>query len=160
MDDVQGTQGGARVRVPPPAVFLVGIGAGLATDRWLSPLRLPLGLATRLVAGGLVIAAGLVLGLWAIGFFRRTGQDPAPWKPSPTLILHGPYTFTRNPMYVGMTALTLGVGLCTASLWILLLAPLALLVVHVTAVRPEERYLLARFGADYERFRASTRRYL
>jgi protein-S-isoprenylcysteine O-methyltransferase Ste14 len=45
-------------------------------------------------------------------------------------------------------------------LWTVLLAPVALACVHFIAVLPEERYLSSRFGADYDRYRASVRRYL
>jgi protein-S-isoprenylcysteine O-methyltransferase Ste14 len=92
--------------------------------------------------------------------FRRTGQDPAPWKPSPSLILDGPYRFSRNPIYTGMTLVQLGVGISAGNGWIVLLAPLALLIVHVTAVLPEEAYLGERFGESYLRYKESVRRYL
>src|SRR5438309_1447766 len=90
------SQGGARVRVPPPLVFGVAILLG-----WFVPLGVALPWALRWALGGLCIALAVVLGATAIGLFRRTGQDPAPWTPSPELILRGPYRFTRNPMYVG-----------------------------------------------------------
>jgi protein-S-isoprenylcysteine O-methyltransferase Ste14 len=114
----------------------------------------------RLVAGGVCVVGGLALIVWAGGLFRRSGQDPTPWKPSPSLVLQGPYRFTRNPMYVGMTAIQVGIGSCAGNLWILLLAPIGLLIVHLTAVVPEEAYLAERFGADYERFKKTVRRYL
>ena len=159
MSDTQSKQGGARVRFPPPLVFLACIGAGVLLGRVVRPLVLPIPAAPRIAAGALVIAAGLALVIWAFGPFRRTGQDPAPWKPSPSLIAEGPYRFTRNPMYLAMVTVQLGVGVCAGNVWILLLAPLALVLVHFIAVLPEEAYLGERFGQDYARYRASVRRY-
>jgi protein-S-isoprenylcysteine O-methyltransferase Ste14 len=160
MRPVQSKHGGANVRVPPPLVFLGLIGVGLFLGWRVHALPLPVPLIARLVSGGICVVGGLALIFWAGGLFRRSGQDPAPWKPSPSLVLQGPYRFTRNPMYVGMTAIQIGVGACAGNLWILLLAPVALLVVHVIAVVPEEAYLVERFGADYERYKRGVRRYL
>jgi protein-S-isoprenylcysteine O-methyltransferase Ste14 len=148
-------QGGARVRVPPPAVFAAAIAVG-----WFLPIGFAMALWLRLLLGGLLIVGGIALMAPAIRLFRKTGQDPAPWKPSPELIAQGPYRFTRNPMYVGLTLVTLGIGLAGARLGVLLLAPLALLAVHFAAVLPEERYLADKFGEPYLQYKTRVRRYL
>jgi protein-S-isoprenylcysteine O-methyltransferase Ste14 len=59
-----------------------------------------------------------------------------------------------------MTFLTIGLGAALGTLWTLPLAFAALGAVHVLAVRPEERYLAARFGEPYLRYKARVRRYL
>ena len=152
----ESSETGARVRIPPPLVFAVAILIG-----WLLPgLRLHGHHAARIAAGALLVAAGLVLGGAAIGLFRKTGQDPAPWKPTPELVLKGPYRFTRNPMYVGMTLFTLAASALAGHGWIALLAPVALLGVHFTAVLREEEYLAQKFGQPYLAYKASVRRYL
>jgi len=96
----------------------------------------------------------------ARNLFVRTGQNPTPWTPSPELLLAGPYRFTRNPMYLGVTLFQLGLGLAVNNLWISLLAAPALLVVHFTAVLPEEKYLSEKFGEDYKAYLVKVRRYL
>jgi len=92
--------------------------------------------------------------------FKSTGQDPAPWKPSPELVLSGSYRFTRNPMYLGLTCIQIGLGLLLSNLWISLLAAFSLLVVHFIAVVPEERYLSEKFGDSYKGYLLKVRRYL
>lgn len=82
----------------------------------------------------MVVLAGLWLGADAWKLFKRTGQDPAPWKPSPELVLRGIYRFTRNPMYVVMTCIQVDLGLVLNNLWIALLAALSLATVHFIAV--------------------------
>lgn len=151
---VQSAQGGARVRIRPPLPFAAAIlvGAflpGLRPSVWSSA-----------PPGGVLIVIGAALVVWALGWFRRTAQDPAPWLPSPELIVRGPYRLSRNPMYVGLTLITLGFGGLLARGWISLLAPVALLVVHRCAVLPEEAYLEAKFGASYLAYKAKVRRYL
>src|SRR5215813_8708363 len=144
-NDVQSKQGGARVRLPPPLVFLAAIVVG-----WLIPgLRLHGYHGWRIAAGALLLAVGLAAGLGAMRLFRKTGQDPKPWLPSPELVIEGPYKYTRDPMYVGLTLFTLAAAVLSGHFWIAVLAPAALAVVHLTAVLPEERYLTAKFGEPY-----------
>ena len=150
--------GGPSVRLPPPLVFL-GLtlaGAGLQFAR---PLSAPVGWIARAAAATCLIGFGIFIGAWAVGGFKRLGRNPAPWLPSSALILEGPYRFTRNPMYVGMTALALGIGAALNNGWIVALAPVALAIVHFTAVLPEERYLEETFGEGYVELKRRVRRY-
>ena len=155
-NDVQSKQGGARVRIPPPLVFLAAIAVG-----WLIPgLRLHGFHGVRIAIGAVLVLGGLAIGFAAVKLFRKTGQDPKPWMPTPELLYDGPYQYTRNPMYVGMTLFTLAASVLAGHGWIALLSPMALSVVHFTAVLPEERYLTARFGEPYVAYMARVRRYL
>ena len=151
---------GARVRFPPPVVFLLCVSAGVGLGYGLAPIHVPVERSMRLVAGVAVQLLALALVVSARVLFRRTGQNPVPWKPSPELLLDGPYRFTRNPMYVGVTLFQIGLGVTLDNLWISLLSAPALLAVHFIAVLPEERYLSEKFGAPYERYLTRVRRYL
>jgi protein-S-isoprenylcysteine O-methyltransferase Ste14 len=151
---------GAKVRFPPPLVFLGAIVLGVIVQHKAMPLSLVFARGLRLAAAVLILACGVSLVASARILFKRTGQNPIPWKPTPELILQGPYRFTRNPMYVGVTLFVIGLGLAVNNLWISLFAAPALLVVHFIAVLPEERYLAAKFGESYRSFLAQVRRYL
>jgi protein-S-isoprenylcysteine O-methyltransferase Ste14 len=160
VSETESKQGGARVFFPPPLVFVAGAGVGVALQHLAAPLRAGAERGLGVAVGALVVAAGVALIAWAVGLFRRTGQDPVPWKPSPSLIADGPYKRTRNPMYVGMTLIQVGAGFAANNLWISLLAGASLYAVHRIAVLPEEAYLTERFGDAYRSYRASVRRYL
>jgi len=151
---------GARVRFPPPLVFAMGLAAGLVADRYAFPLVAPVPRPIGLAGGCLVIALGVSIVASARLLFHRTGQSPIPWKPSPELLLSGPYRFTRNPMYLGVTLIQAGLGLALDNLWITAFAPLALLAVHFIAVLPEEAYLTEKFGERYREYQRSVGRYL
>ena len=157
---VESRHGGANVRVPPPLVFLVSMGAGVGLHWIVAPPPLPFSRAVGLAIGAALVAVALGLIAWAFGLFKKSGQDPAPWKPVPSLLFDGPYRFTRNPMYVGMTTLQMGLGFLLGNLWVLLLAVASLMVVHYTAVLREEAFLDAKFGDDYRAFKRRVRRYL
>jgi protein-S-isoprenylcysteine O-methyltransferase Ste14 len=147
-------QGGARVRFPPPLIFLAALVGG-----WFMPdLRVSVGLIRQLVAIAAIVVA-LWLGAGAVRLFRKTGQNPRPWLPTPSLVLDGPYRYTRNPMYVGLTLLVLGIGGLAGRGWILIFACVALGLVHFIAVLPEERYLTEKFGDEYTQYMQRVRRY-
>jgi protein-S-isoprenylcysteine O-methyltransferase Ste14 len=152
-------RGGARVRIPPPLVFLAFIAIGVALRYVVTPPPLPGSSTVQVVAGVVCIGWAVALGGWALGWFKRSGQDPAPWKESPSLVIEGPYRFTRNPMYVSMLVLQFGIGWVVGNVWIVYAALFALLVVHYTAVLPEEAYLEEKFGEPYREYKQKVRRY-
>lgn len=156
----QSKHGGAKVRAPPPFVYLGMIIGGALLQRSPWALWLPFAPWLRVVAGSVFALSGLVMVLSARAWFTRTGQDPAPWKPSPELLVQGIYRHTRNPMYVGLSVFQLGLGVALGNLWIAAFAPIALIVVHFSAVRAEEAYLSEKFGDRYLRYQAAVRRYL
>jgi protein-S-isoprenylcysteine O-methyltransferase Ste14 len=78
----------------------------------------------------------------------------------PTKILTGgPYSLSRNPMYVAWTLMYLGVGLVANSLWIVALLPLVVAFTHFFDVRKEERFLEKTFGNEYIQYKGQVRRY-
>ena len=159
MTQVEGERG-AKVSFPPPLVYLASILLGIAMRYTAGPLAVAAYRYLALTAGVAVLLGGvwLIVGAWTL--FRRTGQDPKPWKPTPEIVLSGPYRFTRNPMYLGMACIQIGLGLALNNLWISLLAAFSLLAVHFIAVLPEENYLTEKFGENYRDYLAKVRRYL
>lgn len=151
---------GAAVRFPPPLVYLAALATGVLLQAFVAALPLAIGTGARIGAGLAVAGPGLALIAAALGLFRRTGQDPEPWKPTPEIISTGVYRFTRNPMYVGMTLLQAGIGIGLANAWVVALAPVSLAIVYAIAVRHEEAYLERKFGAAYLAYKASVRRWL
>jgi protein-S-isoprenylcysteine O-methyltransferase Ste14 len=152
----------AGVRIPPPLVFLGALGIGFLADR-LAPW--PIGgtaaFLTLLRRIGIVLAAsGLALDVWSVVLFRRAGTNPLPFRPSTAFVARGPYRFTRNPMYLGMTLLIGGVGLWSARAWIALSALLGAAVIHLYAIPREERYLERTFGESYRDYRRRVRRWV
>jgi protein-S-isoprenylcysteine O-methyltransferase Ste14 len=158
--DVNAVERGADVHFPPPLVFLAGILVGVILRSVAFPLRVPIARTITITGGVLIIALGIALVGSARLWHARTGQSPIPWKPTPALIFQGPYRFTRNPMYVGLTIIQLGLGVALNNLWIALFALPALLVVHFMAVLPEETYLAGKFGDPYRAYLRQVRRYL
>jgi protein-S-isoprenylcysteine O-methyltransferase Ste14 len=83
-----------------------------------------------------------------------------PWTSTPQIVSSGVYRFTRNPMYLGLAAIQLGIGVALGNGWIVALVPAVLAAVHVLAIRPEEAYLERKFGDAYRQYKRSVRRWL
>jgi protein-S-isoprenylcysteine O-methyltransferase Ste14 len=146
------------VRVPPPALYALAVLAGyLLNRRW--PLPVGDGGVVRGLAWVLTLAWVALTGS-SIGRFWRSRTSIVPIRPATTLVIAGPYRFTRNPMYVGLAALTIALGLFINSWWPTVLLLPVLLVVRWFVIAPEERYLERRFGADYLAYRQRVRRWL
>jgi protein-S-isoprenylcysteine O-methyltransferase Ste14 len=156
----QNNERGAEVKFPPPLVYVGFTVLGIIFRYALFPLGVSEHLSIYRWAGIAVLCMGLFLASSARILFARSGQSPIPWKPTPELLFQGPYRFTRNPMYVGLTLIQLGLGLALNNLWISVLAPVSLLVVHFLAVLPEEKYLSEKFGDSYRAYLTKVRRYL
>ena len=72
----------------------------------------------------------------------------------------GPYRFTRNPMYLGMVIIQIGLCLTFSLDWLIFLTPILWAALHFGVVLREEAYLEAKFGAPYQHFKGRTRRWL
>jgi protein-S-isoprenylcysteine O-methyltransferase Ste14 len=149
------------VRYPPPLAFAIPWAIG-----WLLNLVSPmpiLGLgegAWRWLAGGGLVVLGLALAIWAARTFRRAGTPVNPFEPSSALVRQGPFRFSRNPMYVGMTLLYIGGSTLANTFWPILFLPVSLALISFTVIRREEHYLSTRFGAAYDEYRRQVRRWI
>lgn len=150
----------AAVRFPPPFVYLGAVVAGGLLHELFLPLRLPLSTPLRVAGAAVVGGLGIAFVAAAIGLFRKIGQDPAPWTPTPEIVSTGIYRRTRNPMYVGMALVQTAIALGWANGWILALLPVTLVAIRTIAIRHEEAYLERKFGESYLAYKRSVRRWL
>ena len=151
----------ANVRIPPPLIYGLSVVIGWLLEEFLMALSVPLLAPVWLGAISAIFGiAGLIMLVYAAGLFLGAGQNPEPWKTTPSIVVKGIYRWTRNPMYVGMAALQIAVGMYLDNAWIMLLTAPSLIAVYVIAVLPEEQYLTQKFGAEYLRYKDSVRRWL
>jgi protein-S-isoprenylcysteine O-methyltransferase Ste14 len=90
----------------------------------------------------------------------RAGTNVNPYKPTITIVDSGPFGFSRNPLYVAMTIMLVGLTLAANTWWGIFLLPPLLLLMHFGVIRREERYLEGKFGEPYLAYRRRVRRYL
>ena len=107
----------AGVIAPPPLIFLAGLVAGYGMDYlWRTP-PLPFDRETGYMIGAVYGAIGIGVAVAALLGFRRAGTSPEPWHPTSALVVQGIYRRTRNPMYLGITLIYLGITAAFGGLW-------------------------------------------
>ncbi len=150
----------ANVPVIPPVLFGLGAGAGFLLQ-WLVPIRLapPSVEAPVCFAGAALALLSLTFGGWAFATFLRARTTPHPNHPVSALVTWGPYRFSRNPMYVGLSGFTAGLALIANTPWVLAALPPVWLALRRLVIDREEAYLERRYGEEYRAFLARTRRW-
>lgn len=148
----------AGVVVPPPLIFILALVAG-----YLLQLRWPLAAPPRWLAiwvGGAFIVVAVIIGIFALVEFRRAGTTIFPFRPTTALITRGPFSWSRNPLYLSLALGYLGAALALEWTWAIVLLIPALVSLHYGAVVLEERYLESRFGDLYAEYRQRVRRWI
>jgi len=139
------------LKLAPPIWAIAFVLVAAAVSWLLTWPKLP-GLPLPLI-GILLIILGGIAPVWAIMLFRREGTEVNPTSPSNRkLVTVGPYRFTRNPMYLGLVIITLGIALWVGA-WPMFAAPVALFAtanfVHIPF---EEAKMRRQFGASYDAY--------
>lgn len=145
----------------PPLIFASTLGAAWALGLLIPVPILPDRLSsTALVLGLPVCAVAAAIALSGILTFKRAGTNVEPHKPSLVLVENGPYRFTRNPMYLGLILMMLGLSLIFSLDWGLPLTLALWVVLHRGVVLREEAHLAEKFGTPYRVYLGRTRRWL
>ena len=149
----------ALLAIPVPWVFVLGylIGAGLEAIFHLGAFA---NYSFLTPTGFLLFALGAALAAWGWLIFRSRGTTRVPGEVSSTLVTWGPYRFTRNPMYVGLSVAYLGEACIQHQVIPIMLLPVVLAYVNQFVIPLEEERLRAAFGPDYERYKGRVRRWL
>jgi protein-S-isoprenylcysteine O-methyltransferase Ste14 len=154
----------ARAIARPPLLFLAGLLLGFVSDHLL---RLPFpvtraGLAhwvSAIVAGSLIVI-GMAVFVAAARSFSGAATPVQGTKPTRVLVTTGIHGWSRNPIYLGMFLVYVGIGIAVRSPWILILTLPLLLTIRYGVIAREEVYLERRFGDTYRDYRARVRRWV
>ena len=156
MSDIN--SGAPNVKIIPPLVFLAGLVISFLANMWM-----PITVVSDLVAwavGGILIICGAVLTGSAVLKFKDVGTTVRPDRAASTLVTAGPYKVTRNPMYLGLAIVYLGIAIAGQSVWALILLPIVLAIIQRWVIEPEEVFLEKRFGAEYISYKETVRHWI
>ena len=142
----------------PFVMFGIPVLIGLAIHFFWDSSFLPT--AAGLGAGLPLLAAGVLLGLWSVYTMMSQGEHPEPGRGTNTIVLNGPFRFSRNPIYVSLVLSAAGFGIALNSLPVLAGVPIGFAVLALWVVPAEERYLSAVLKDDYTEYLACVRRWL
>lgn len=147
----------AGVIALPPLIYAIPLAATIAADRLLSGKRLP-PVSRALSIGFFIAAVSLVAP--AVVEFRKTGTAIDPFEETTALIESGPFAYTRNPLYVGLTLTYTGIALTARAALPLLVLPGVLWLMNTGVIEREERYLERKFGKAYRKYMKTVPRWL
>jgi protein-S-isoprenylcysteine O-methyltransferase Ste14 len=153
-----GDRHGPGVRIHPPVIFAASILTGYGIHA-LWPLAMPFGLHGKTVAIALLVPALVMTGLCLREFYRAK-TDVRPDRPDTALITTGPYSLSRNPLYLVLVIIQLMVAAGMNMAWIALMSIASVIFITRYAIAREERYLEQLFGQDYRDYRARVRRWI
>jgi protein-S-isoprenylcysteine O-methyltransferase Ste14 len=148
------------MRVPVPWIFVLAYLTGVAAQRSFPIATHSDGSRFTRLAGFFLIGAGIAIAFSAVGLFKRKSTTTVPFEAPTTLVTSGPYRFTRNPMYVGLTIVYFGVAATRLEIWPLVVLPLLLAYVNFEVIPFEERRLRDVFGDAYQQYGLRVRRWL
>jgi protein-S-isoprenylcysteine O-methyltransferase Ste14 len=126
----------------------------------LEPSSLGLGGGWSVVAGLVLLAAGVAAITLAVTTMRRHRTAVRPRAQASHLVTGGAFALSRNPIYLGAAAILAGIALLLDSPLALLLVPAYVLLIDRRFVLSEEAGLQAAFGPEFQAYRARTRRWL
>jgi len=149
------------VKFPPPLLFVAGFVAG-----WMLHRRWPHHVVPHAWErgaqglGAVAIATAVGVMAWAFATFIRHRTAIYPNRPAARIVRDGPFRWTRNPMYISMTLLYVGLAFILNALVPLFFLPLVLFLLVTLVIHREERYLASAFGEDYDAYRREVGRWL
>lgn len=110
----------------------------------------------------LLIATGVVIMLAGVTafYYHNTTVDPRNPSAASALVVAGVYRYSRNPMYLGMTIVLVGVAFILANLGSLLVVPLFVASITLLQIIPEELALEDRFGDSYREYKERVNRWI
>ena len=145
------------VKIVPPSIYTVVFAAGFLLQHFFPMAVLPNAVGRCIALACLL--PGTILCVWALVCFRLGRTSPLPIRPSTALVTTGPYRFIRNPMYVGLGFLYVGLALWFQIVWALVLLPVAIGIIRYRVIAPEEKYLEQKFGTEYLDYKARVPRW-
>ena len=147
------------VKLPPPVwalLYLIPAGALSLMYPWRRLINF------RIVwLGVALIAIGFAIAFCAISLFRIAGTEINPTsETNKSLIIRGPYRFTRNPMYLGLIVLTLGIAFRVGSLPMFAVPVLLFTTANWVHIPFEEAKMRRQFGAAFGAYTSQVRRWI
>ncbi len=151
---------GPGVYIPPPLLYALIFVVALLIQKKIpledSLFRMPV----MKITGAVFLSVALVFLIRSLRQFFQTKNTVVLIKPATSLQKSGVYSISRNPMYLGLAFLYLGISCCIGNWWHLILFPLLIIIMQEYVIKREEKYLEVEFGEEYQHYKNKVRRWL
>jgi protein-S-isoprenylcysteine O-methyltransferase Ste14 len=148
------------VYIPPPLFYVLIFLIALYIQKKVSINVSIFHLQLTKIIGVLLLVISLFFSVTSLRMFFRSKNTLIPIKPASSLQTNGIYNISRNPMYVGLAIVYLGLTCFIGNWWNIILFPILLLIVQEYIINREEKYLTRRFGQEYLDYKSRVRRWL
>ncbi len=148
------------VYIPPPLIYVSFFFLSVFLQR---QLPIPFTWHNTLMAeilGWAFITLYLVFFLPALRQFIFSKNTLVTIRPANALQKSGIYSISRNPMYLSLLFLYIGIAMFKGNPWTIIEIPLLMVTVQGYVIKREEQYLLRRFKADFEEYKKKVRRWI
>src|SRR6476659_8685326 len=146
-------------RIWPPIALGVPLLAGVMVTALAGDPFTPARDGARVV-GAVLLAVFVLWNGWTLSVMAANRTAVLPGGATRVVLDRGPFGLSRNPLYVGLIVLDVGLALLWPSGWALIGVPIGVALLSWGAIVPEERYLRATFGTEYDDYRRRVRRWL
>lgn len=148
----------SKLLIPPPVYFFISLFAvillGMYADSFnliLSPFNL---------IGILIFILGFLFGGSAAMLFKKNKTTLNPNQASSKLVISGPFKFSRNPMYLGMFLMLLGISIYFGNLGSILISIIFFLMIKIVVITFEEKKMSEKFGSQFDNYKLKVRRWI
>ncbi len=145
-------------KILPPVYFLVTV-VMMAALNFFAPIRNILHPPVT-YSGAVVIIIGFIITIWSAALFDKAGTAIKPFDDSTHMVTEGMYQLTRNPMYLGMVVILLGIALLFGTLTPFIPIPIFVWLIQTIFISNEENALEKTFGDEYREYKERVRRWL
>lgn len=148
------------VYIPPPLIYILTFLAAVFIQRKFPINNSLFHEQFTKIMGVLFLLTALFFLVRSLRQFFLSKNTVVLIKPASSLQTNGIYSITRNPMYVSLALVYLGISCFVGNWWSIILFPLLLLIVQQYIIKREEKYLERRFGREYLDYKAKVRKWL
>ena len=145
----------------PPILFLGAIALAFVLGIYLPLPWLPKSFSEGIFAVGVMMAVGgFAFSIYALRTLKAHATTVDPTRAAEKLVTSGPYALSRNPIYLGNTVLTFGLGIAFSNPWFFITGIIAAMATNILQIIPEEKHLAHRFGKQWRSYKKKARRWI
>jgi protein-S-isoprenylcysteine O-methyltransferase Ste14 len=144
------------LHVPVPWVFVLTYLGGIVLEI-VTDVHSPATRPASSIMGGVLFVIGVAIAAWSWLIFHKARTTTIPGRASRKLVTWGPYRFSRNPMYVGLSFTYLGEAGLLHQIWPVFLLPLTICYINWIVIPVEEARLKEVFTLEYQAYCAKVR---
>lgn len=148
----------AGILMHPPIYYIGAMVIGFTLDY---VHVLPIGYKNITGPASIVVfLVGLFIMVMGFKKFTQHKQSPSVHASAGQVFTSGIYSFTRNPLYLGLLMMVFSVGLFFDKAWLLIVCAPLVILMTILVIKKEEAYLTQKFGAQYLDYKQKVRRWI